>query len=62
MQKPAGAARRPMRWFTIWLVAEIVLFVVLSEWFGFGRVLVEQIASSLIGVALFRRQIGRAHV
>lgn len=55
MQKPAGAARRPMRWFTIWLVAEIVLFVVLSEWFGFGRVLVAQIASSLIGVALFRR-------
>lgn len=63
MQMAAGPPqrRRPMRWITMWFAAEILLFVVLSEWFGFGPVLVAQIASSLIGAALFRR-LGRGRV
>jgi UPF0716 protein FxsA len=63
MQMAAGPPqrRRPMRWIAIWFGAEILLFVVLSEWFGFGPVLLAQIASSLIGAALFR-QLGRGPV
>ena len=49
---------RPGRWIMFWLLAELLLFLALAQWFGFGFVIVAQVASTLIGIALFRR-LGR---
>ena len=47
------------RWLALWVAAEVLLFLLLAEWFGFGRVIVAQIASTLVGLALLRR-LGRS--
>ena len=43
------------RWVTIWLVAELLLFVLLAERFGFLVALLIEIVPMVVGVSLLRR-------